>query len=93
MNQKQVFSEVYAVLIALGMDYIKKIPICVMKRISSNRDLNHVIKIRDDIPLENQDISNEAVAMLGALKLDYWCKSVQEKAKLNMIFNLNSKKE
>ena len=79
-NQSQVYSEVYAVLSALGGEYIRKIPQKVLDVIAEKRDKSYERYINEDIPLEEQNLSKEAIAMLASLKLDCWCETQAEKA-------------
>ena len=93
ISQSQVYYEVYAVLSALGGDYIRKIPQNVLNIIAEKRDKEYNKKINEDIPLEEQHLSKEAIAMLASLKLDYWCESEQEKQSLRNLLNLNDEKQ
>jgi len=91
MNQKQVYSEVYAVLSALNDDYLKKTPQEILDRINDKRDRNYRFRIDENIPLKEQNLSPEAIAMLAALKLDYWCESKEEKEELELLLKANDK--
>lgn len=93
ISQSQVYSEVYAVLSALGGQYIRKIPQNVLNAIENGRDKTYEKKINEEIPLEDQNLSQAAIAMLAALKLDYWCESEEEKKVLRDILNLNEEKQ
>lgn len=92
IKQSQVYAEVYAVLSVLGGQYIRKIPQNVLDIIANQRDMLREYKIYEDKPLEEQNLSKEALALLAALKLDYWCESEQEKTKLQNLLRLNEEK-
>ena len=90
--KKQIYSEVYAVLTALGDEYIRKTPVDLLDFIADNRDREHVIKIDENISLEQQNLSEETIAFIAMLKLDYWCKNDVEKAELRAILEMNEQK-
>lgn len=92
INQQTVYAEVYAVLSALGDEYIRKTPNRILDFIADNRDKDIKIKIASDIPLEEQSLSAECLAILAWLKLDYWCGSKEEKDELQALLNLNEEK-
>lgn len=92
IKQSQVYAEVYAVLSVLGGQYIRKIPQNVLDTIANQRDMSYECKIYEDKPLEEQNLSNEALALLASLKLDYWCETKQEKAALQNLLQLNDEK-
>lgn len=91
MEQKKVYSEVYAVLCALGEDYKKKIPKKIFNKINVERDHDYQFHINEDKPLIEQNLSPEAIAMLAALKLDYLCESKEEKEDLELLLKANDK--
>ncbi|MBR2299853.1 MAG: hypothetical protein IJ870_04690 [Alphaproteobacteria bacterium] len=93
ISQNQVYAEVYAVLTALGGEYIRKLPRSVLNVIAEGRDVQYERKINQDMPLEEQNLSKEAIAMLASLKLDYWCETEEEKKALRGILNLNEEKQ
>ena len=92
INQNQVYAEVYAVLAVLGDDYIRKIPQNILNTIADKRDKDYKIVIDENKPLEEQNLSKDAIALLAALKLDYWCKTAEEKKALQDILDLNEEK-
>ncbi len=93
ISQSQVYAEVYSVLSALGGQYIRKIPENILNTIADGRDKQYERKINEDMPLEEQNLSKEAIAMLAAFKLDYWCENEEEKKALRGILNLNDEKQ
>lgn len=92
MTKNQTYSEVYAVLTALGDKYIQKTPVEFLNFIVDNRDHDYVVKIDENIPLEMQNLSEETTAIIAMLKLDYWCETEQEKADLSAILEMNEQK-
>jgi len=84
-------SELYAALTMLGDDYISKIPqelwgcICEMRS-------THVFVIDGNKPLDEQGLSEDAVAMIALLKLNYWCETEDEKTELLNLLYTNEEK-
>ena len=93
ISQSQVYAEVHAVLSALGGEYLRKTPQNVLNVIAEKRDKQYKINIDENKPLEEQNLSKEAIAMLAALKLDYWCETKEEKKELQDLLKLNEEKQ
>ena len=93
-NMKTAYSEVYIFLNMLGESYINKISKKVFETIKNNRDLNYnpEIKITNDGNL-NFEFSREALALISALNLQYFCKDNVEKQKYVQRYNENNKEE
>ena len=81
MIGKKVYSEVYALLLALGNDYINRIPKDIFEFIASQRDKAYEPLIDENIEYQDQPICLESFAMLAWLRLHYWCSSEEEKAR------------
>ena len=93
INQSQIYAEVYAVLSVLGADYISKIPQNIFQIIDKKRDKEYELKLNEELPLEEQTLSKEAIALLASIKLDYWCETEQEKQELCNLLRLNDEKQ
>ena len=93
VNITRAYSEVYEFINALGEEYIQKIPKRVFETIKNNRDINYSPNFNANIPLKEGQISHEALALIAALNLEYWCQSEEEKKELKQIYVNNSKKE
>lgn len=72
MNKDKVFSEVYSVLQLLGEEYTNKIENNVMNIIENNRDIEYIPKIDTNKPLDEQNISKEAMNMIEKIDIDFW---------------------
>lgn len=93
ISQSQVYAEVYAVLSALGGEYIRKIPQNILNTIAEKRDKQYEKKIDESRPLDEQSLLPETIAMLASLKIDYWCETEEEKQKLQSLLHLNEEKK
>ena len=93
INISKAYSEVYAFINALGNDYIDKIPITIYNEIKHNRDPNYNPKFEANQTIKSGDISQEALSLISALNLQYWCNDIQEKNELKKVYLENTKKE
>ena len=89
--KKNVYDEVYAILCALGDDYVTKVPMDFLNYITTNKSHN-MVTIDKNKPLEDQNLSRETVLILAILKHDYWCETEEEKAELLQILETNELK-
>lgn len=92
-NMKLAYSEVYAFLNMLGEPYIKQISTKVYETIKNNRDLNYNPEITVTSGNLDYEFSREALALISALHLQYFCKDNVEKQKYINKYNENNKKE
>ena len=92
MSDKRLYSEVYAVLSALGGDFVTQIPIDVITLISNERDLNYNPIIDESKGLHEQELGKETIAFIAMLKLNYWCESDEEKQELLDLLDTNEEK-
>ena len=92
MIDKKVYSEVYAVLVALGVGYIDRIPNDFLEFLRNQQDLSYKPEIDDNKALNEQNISKETLAMIAMLELEYWCNSDEEKAELLQLLGKNEQK-
>lgn len=89
-NKKIAYSEVYAFLNLLGEDYINKISPNVYKAIEQKRDNENPISIEMINGEINYDFSREALSLIAALNLQYFCESEEEKTKYINEYKKNS---
>lgn len=88
---KTTYTEVLGVLLALGNEYVEKIPSKVMQFLMENCDFTNIPKFDQNLRLEEQDISDDARNFLIMLKLKYWCNSKEEKEEIYKILKDNDK--
>ena len=89
----RAYSEVYSFINTLGIEYKEKIPNKVYDTIRDNRDkeYNPIYKKEQTIP--EGILSYEALCLLSALNLQYWCNDNEEKNILKQKYIENTKKE
>ena len=91
-EKSEVFSEVDAFLDIIDEEYKNKIPIKLRNLFKEHKDKDYHPVYHANIPIEEQNIKKEAIAMIGLLHLNYWCETEEEKNKLRNIFLENQKK-
>ena len=79
MTEEKMNAEVLSVLLALGPEYIEKVPESMITHLTNHCDKGAMVSIDDNIPIQEQPISKEAKTFLAMLKLQYWCNSNEER--------------
>ena len=99
---QNLYNEVYGILMALGNNFISKVPKDVLKNITKkmsytekNGQKNYDIpKYNLKVSLNIQGVSKEAIAIIYYFYYNYWCASEKEKKYLeNLIKNNEAKCE
>ena len=91
VKDKRAFSEVNAFLEIIEEENKNKIPIKLRELIKEQKLDEYNPKYNPDIPMEDQNISKEALSIIALLDLNYWCESEEEKQMLRDIFSQNEK--
>ena len=93
MKISKAYSEVYSFINALGNEYKNKIPNTVYNIIRDNRDKDYNPIIKKEQTIQKGMLSHEALSLIAALNLQYWCKDDEEKKRLKKSYILNNEKE
>ena len=91
MDNGKIFSEVYSVLLALGDDFINRLPKDILNIIEKTCDKNAIVELEINDLFEEYKISKPALNILAKLHYDYWCNSKEEKQKLYNLLIKNEK--
>lgn len=83
------YAQVDNFLSLLDEKYVEMIPRHIRYFFKQEKDLNYNTPIVPDIPIKNQNLSTEALALIAYLNLNYWCKDPEEKKKLREIYKKN----
>ena len=86
-----VYSEVYAVLSLMELQYIDKIPNQLMELVRSKKNEKYAPNIKIDIPLDEQGLQRKTLAFLAMLNLNYWCENEKEKQELLEMYSENDR--
>ena len=76
------FAELLEILSYMEEDDVNKLPQKLMDIFKENADKEYQNHIDIDIPLEEQNISEDTTALLGMLAVNYWCSTEEEKQML-----------
>ena len=92
-NTNKAYSEVYSFLNTLGDEYISKIPNKIYLVIEENRDKTYNPEYLIDQEVTTKTFSKEALALIAALNLQYFCEDKEVKKKLNESYLRNTEIE
>ena len=92
-NMPRAYSEVYALLRTVEDEYRNKIPEKIYYAIKDNRDFNYNPKYSENQAMTKDIISKEALSLIAALNLQYWCEDEEEKKRLKKCYIENGKRE
>ena len=87
-NLKKAFSEIDMILNLIDSEMKNKVSADFIKFIKEEKDNEYKPNIKQDIPLEEQNILPETIDILALLKLNYWCNE-EEKKELLKVLNKN----
>ena len=92
ITTKEIYSEVYGILKALGDRYINKLPKTVLKVITESKEENYNPEYSMSIPLKEQDINRKSLAMIALFHYNYWCETEEERKKFKNMLETNEEK-
>lgn len=75
----RAYSEVYSFLNTLGSEYIYKIPEEIYNTVKENRDKEYNPVYQKEQTLKEGMLSIEALSLIAALNLQYWCSDEEKK--------------
>lgn len=88
---KQAYSEIDEFLELVNEKTRNQIPIKLRNYFKEEKDISYHKGINPNIPLENQNLKRETLAIIALLNLQYWCKDEAEKKRLLKIYSENQK--
>ena len=92
ITTKEMYSEVYGILQALGEKYINKLPKTVLKVITESKEENYNPEYDMSIPLKEQDINRKSLAMIALFHYNYWCETEEDRKKIKNMLEINEEK-
>ena len=92
MYIKRAYAEVDEFLSLLDIDTQNEIPIELREFFLKNKDESYKKGIDINIPIKEQNLMKETLAIIAFLNLKYCCKDPNEKMKLKKIYEQNEKK-
>lgn len=91
MNTRQAYSEIDEFLSLLTKEQINKIPLKLRDLFKEEKDKEYKKQIYSEIPIKDQNLKRETLAIIAMLNLQYWCEDEKEKERLRKIYAQNEK--
>ena len=91
IKKRQAYSEIDEFLGLLSEEQRNKIPENLRNFFLNERDTEYVKDIDKDIPIKDQNLKEETLAIIALLNLQYWCKDEKEKKRLISVYSQNEK--
>ena len=92
IKTRQAYSEIDEFLGLLSEEQRNEIPKKLREFFKEEKDKEYVKNIDANIPIKDQNLKEETLAIIALLNLQYWCKDEEEKKRLQAIYNQNEKK-
>lgn len=89
LNTRQAYSEVAEFLSLLSDEQRNKIPEKLREFFKREKDKEYVKNINTSIPIKDQKLKEETLAIIALLNIQYWCKDEEEKKRLQAIYAQN----
>lgn len=91
IKTRQAYSEVDEFLNLLTEQQRNKIPKNLRELFKKEKDSNYIKQIKPNIPIKEQNLKRETLAIIALLNLQYWCEDEKEKKRLQTIYDQNEK--
>lgn len=92
ITTKQAYSEIDEFLELLTSEEKNKIPKKLRDFFKMNKDKYYTKNINPNIPIKEQELKEETLAIIAFLNLKYWCEDEKEKERLKAIYLENERK-
>lgn len=92
LNTRQAYSEIDEFLGLLSEEQRNEIPKKLREFFKEEKDKEYVKNIDTNIPIKDQNLKEETLAIIALLNLQYWCKDEKEKNRLKAIYAQNEKR-
>lgn len=91
IKTRQAYSEIDEFLELLKDEQKNKIPLKLRELFKEEKDKDYIKKIDPKIPIKEQNLREETLALIALLNLQYWCEDDAEKEKLKQIYAENER--
>ena len=92
IKTRQAYSEIDEFLELLSEEQRNEIPKKLRDFFKKEKHTEYVKNIDKDIPIKDQNLKEETLAIIALLNLQYWCKDEKEKKRLKSVYAQNEKK-
>ena len=89
INTRQAYSEIDEFLGLLSEEQRNEIPKKLREFFKEEKDTEYTKNIDSNIPIKDQHLKEETLAIIALLNLQYWCKDEEEKKRLKAIYAQN----
>ena len=89
IQTKQAYTEIDNFIELLTEEDRNKIPEKLRQFFKEEKDKNYIKKIDVDIPIKNQNLKEETLALIALLNIKYICNDDKEKDRLTKIYSEN----
>ena len=90
-NTRQAYSEIDEFLGLLSSEKRNKVPQKLRELFKRERDKEYIKRIDTTIPIKEQNLKEETLAIIALLNLQYWCEDEDEKERLQKVYSNNEK--
>ena len=91
INTRQAYSEIDEFLGLLSIEQRNKVPQKLRELFKRERDKEYIKRIDSTIPIKEQNLKEETLAIIALLNLQYWCEDEEEKERLQKVYSNNEK--
>jgi hypothetical protein len=88
-NRRQAYTEIVNFIELLDEYNRNKIPKKLMEFFKVEKDNNYTKVIDPNVPIKEQNLKKETLALIAMLNLQYWCEDEKEKQRLKKIYANN----
>lgn len=89
---RQAYSEIDEFIGLLTIEEQNEIPKKLREFFKEQKDSEYVKNINPNIPIKEQNLLEETLALIAMLNLQYWCKDENEKERLKSVYAENERK-
>ena len=89
IQTRQVYSEIDEFLSLLDEKTRNEIPTKLRELFKREKDEDYKKGINTNIPIKEQNLKKETLALIALLNLQYWCKDETEKERLKQVYANN----
>ena len=91
INTRQAYSEIDEFLRLLSVEQRNKVPQKLRELFKQEKDKEYIKRIDSLIPIKEQNLKEETLAIIALLNLHYWEEDEEEKERLQKVYSKNEK--
>lgn len=91
ISQRQAYSEIDEFLDLISEEKRNKVPQKLRDLFKNEKDVSYKKHINIQLPIKEQELKEETLAIIAFLNLSYWCYDEDEKKRLETVYENNKK--